>query len=224
MPVTEKPTRKAELVSAITGYLRSPHLKKLWKELSELQQAAVAEAVYVTEGRYLPAQFRAKYGQLPAWESRTSRYTYSLPADILDLFFYPLGNYYGPGDALPEDLRRKLKAFVPEPKSLTLESADQPPESIQVKHRNYDYEQRKQIRTVETVPVVYCPTEQSAQQDLLAVLRLVHLGKVSVSDKTLMPGKAAIKAIAPYSRAATTTTSISQTSKMRLVTSNPLPG
>jgi len=29
------------------------------------------------------------------------------------------------------------------------------------------------------------------------VLRLVHLGKVSVSDKTLMPGKAALKAIAP---------------------------
>jgi hypothetical protein len=42
-----------------------------------------------------------------------------------------------------------------------------------------------------------CPTEQVAQQDLLAVLRLIHLGKVSVSDKTLMPSKATLNTIAP---------------------------
>ncbi len=197
LPIKEKPTRKAELVEAIAQYLRSPNLKKLWKDLDDLQQAAVAEAVHITGGRYLPEQFRAKYGQLPKWESRASLRRYNAPADSLDLFFYPLSNYYGPGNVLPEDLRLKLKAFVPEPKSLNIESTDQPPESIQVEYQSYDYEQRKRLRTLEAVPVVCCPTEQAAQQDLLAVLRLVHLGKVSVSDKTLMPGKAALKAIAP---------------------------
>lgn len=197
LPIKGKPTRKAELVEAIASYLRSPNLKKLWKELNELQQAAVAEAVHVTEGLYLPEQFRAKYGKLPEWESRTTLYRYNQPASSLDLFFYPLSNYYGPGNVLPEDLRIKLKAFVKAPKALTLESTEQPPESIQVEYVSYDYKQRKQIHKLEDVPVVCCPTEQAAQQDLLAVLRLVHLGKVSVSDKTLMPGKAALKAIAP---------------------------
>ena len=197
LPIKEKPTRKAELVAAIAQYLRSPKLKKIWKDLNDLQQAAIAEAIYTTSGRYLPEQFRAKYGQLPDWESRTAYYRYNTPADPLDLFFYPLGSYYGRGDVLPEDLRQVLKAFVPKPKSLTLESADQPPESIQVEYRSYDYKQRKSTSTLETVPVICCLREQAAQQDLLSVLRLVHLGKVSVSDKTLMPGKAALKAIAP---------------------------
>ncbi|WP_121967801.1 hypothetical protein [Leptolyngbya sp. BC1307] len=197
LPIRDKPTRKAELVDAIAQYLRSPNLKKLWKDLNELQQSAVAEAVYVTGGRYLPEQFQAKYGQLPEWDTRSSFYRYGRSAELLDLFFYPLSNYYGVGDVLPEDLRLKLKAFVPEPQALTLKSTDQPPESIQVKYLSYDYPTRKRVRTVEAVSVVRCPTEQAAQQDLLAVLRLVHLGKVSVSDKTLMPGKAALKAIAP---------------------------
>ena len=134
LPIREKPTRKAELVAAIAQYLRSPNLKKLWKELNKLQQAAVAEAVYATGGRYLPEQFRAKYGQLPEWDTRSSFYRYGRSAELLDLFFYPLSNYYGVGDVLPEDLRLKLKAFVPEPQSLTLERTDQPPESIQVEY------------------------------------------------------------------------------------------
>ncbi len=197
LPTRDRPTRKADLVDVIAQYLRSPNLKKLWKELNELQQAAVAEAIYVTEGRYLPAQFQAKYGQLPEWDTRTSFYRYGRSAEALDLFFYPLSNYSGVGDVLPEDLRLKLKAFVPEPQSLTLKSSDQPPEIIQVEYLSYDYQARKRVRTVEAVSVVCCPTEQAAQQDLLAVLRLVHLGKVNVSDKTLMPGKATLKEIVP---------------------------
>ena len=94
-------------------------------------------------------------------------------------------------------MRQTLKALVKEPPSLTIQSIKQPPESIQVEYQRYDYQQRKTIRRLENVPVVCCATEQAAQQDLLAVLRLVHLGKVSVSDKTLMPGKAALNAIAP---------------------------
>lgn len=40
-------------------------------------------------------------------------------------------------------------------------------------------------------------TEQTAQYDLLAILRFVQLGKASASDKTLMPSKATLNAIAP---------------------------
>lgn len=198
LPIKENPKRKAELIEAIAQHLRSaPKLKKIWQDLNELQQSAIAEAVYVNEGYYLPEQFQAKYGDLPEWESRAARYRYNQPASPLDLFFYPLSNYSSSGSVLPDDLLEKLQAFVPEPKAITLESTDQPPESIQVEFKSYDYEAGKRISTLEAVPVLCCQTEQAAQQDLLAVLRLVHLGKVSVSDKTLMPGKAALKAIAP---------------------------
>ncbi|MEM9092573.1 MAG: hypothetical protein AAGC93_28055 [Cyanobacteria bacterium P01_F01_bin.53] len=198
LPIKDNPKRKAELVAAIAQHLLSaPKLKKIWKDLNELQQAAIAEAVHVNEGYYLPEQFQAKYNDLPEWESRTNRYRYNQPASTLDLFFYSFRHYDSVGHLLPYDLLAKLQAFVPEPKAITLESTDQPPESIQVEYQSYDFEARKRINTIEAVPVLCCPTEQAAQQDLLAVLRLVHLGKVSVSDKTLMPGKATLKAIAP---------------------------
>lgn len=196
LPMQAKPTRKAELVEAIAAHLLGPGLKKLWQELDQLQQAAVAEAVYLTEGRHQAEQFQAKYGSLPQWRDRSSMYSYNRPAAKLDLFFYPIGTYTAP-NLLPEDLRLKLKAFVPEPKTLTLPSAEQPPQTFRVEHRYFDYQKRQSVETAEDVPVVCCSTEQVAQQDLLAVLRLIHLGKVSVSDKTLMPSKATLTTLAP---------------------------
>lgn len=198
LPTQEKPKRKAEFVAAIAQHLTSgPKLKKLWKDLTELQKMAIAEAIYMNDGIFAPEQFLAKYGELPEWESRESMYRYNQPASVLDLFFYPLSHYYGSGNVIPDDLALTFKAFVPEPEPLTLDSTEQPSESIEVEYLVYDYNLRKRLKTVEMVPVVSFPTEQAAQQDLLAVLRLVHLGKVSVSNKTLMPGKATLKAIAP---------------------------
>jgi len=123
-------------------------------------------------------------------------YSSRRPAAKLDLFFYPTGTYTAP-NLLPEDLRLQLKAFVPEPRALTLSSAEQPPQTFRVEHRYFDYQKSQSVATEEDVAVVCRPTEQVAQQDLLAVLRLIHLGKVSVSDKTLMPSKATLTAIAP---------------------------
>ena len=195
LPIQTQATRKADLIDTIANYLLGSGLKTLWQDLDELQQAAVAEALYLTGGRHEAAQFKAKYGALPQWHDR-GFYSYKRPAAKLDLFFYPTGNYRH-GEQLPLDLRQRLKAFVPEPRALTLPSSEQPPQTFRVQHRYFDYEQRKSVETTEDVPVVCCPTEQLAQQDLLAVLRLIHLGKVSVSDKTLMPSKTTIKAITP---------------------------
>ncbi|PZO45288.1 MAG: hypothetical protein DCF17_02030 [Shackletoniella antarctica] len=196
LSIQARPTRKAELVDTIAGYLLGSGLKSLWQDLDQLQQAAVAEAVYLTGGCHQGEQFRAKYGALPEWRDRSSMYSYKQPAAKLDLFFYPTGTYTAP-NLLPEDLRLKLKAFVPEPRALTLPSAEQPPQTFRVEHRYFDYQERQSVATAEDVAVVCCPTEQVAQQDLLAVLRLIHLGKVSVSDKTLMPSKATLNTIAP---------------------------
>jgi hypothetical protein len=195
LPIQNQATRKADLIDTIANYLLGSGLKTLWQDLDELQQAAVAEALYLTGGRHEAAQFKAKYGALPQWHDR-GFYSYRRPAAKLDLFFYPTGNYRA-SELLPLDLRQKLKAFVPQPRALTLPSSEQPPQTFRVQHRYFDYEQRKSVETIDDVPVVCCSTEQLAQQDLLAVLRLIHLGKVSVSDKTSMPSKTTIKAITP---------------------------
>jgi hypothetical protein len=106
LPIQDKPTRKAELVDAVANYLLGPGLKTQWQDLDELQQAAVAEALYLTGGHHEAEQFKAKYGALPKWHDRSSMYTYNRPAAKLDLFFYPYRQLSGlgsiaPGSAIP---------------------------------------------------------------------------------------------------------------------------
>ncbi len=195
LPIHERPTRKAELVSTIAAYLNGPGLKKCWQDLDQLQQAAVAEAVHVTDGVYQPEQFRAKYGKSPEWNNRDSYYRYNQPAAKLDLFFYSL-SAYSASNIIPADMRAKLHKFVPEPEPLQLQSSEQSPQTMPIVRRYFDYEQRRRVKTQVDLPVVCCEMERAAQQDLLALLRFVHLGKVAVSDKTSMPTKATVSAIA----------------------------
>ena len=197
LPIDKRPTRKAELIDAIASYLLGSGLKKLWNDLDTLQQSAVAEAAHLTNGYYNAEQFRAKYGDYPKWGSRSSfSYSYNQPAAKLDLFFQPT-NTYPSFLLMPQDLQAKLREFVPKPKELALESSAEPPQTFQVEIHYFDYENRRSVTEEEDLQVVCCPTEQAAQKDLVAMLRLIHLGKVSVSDKTSMPGKAALKAIVP---------------------------
>ena len=197
LPISERPTRKAELIDAIASYLLGPGLKKLWNDLDTLQQAAVAEAAHITDGHYYSAQFWAKYGDYPEWGNRSSfGYSYNAPAAKLDLFFQPTGTY-SHSSLMPQDVQAKLREFVPKPKEFALESSAEPPQTFRAEYRRFDYQNRRTVTESEDITVVCCPTEQAAQRDLVAVLRLIHLGKVSVSDKTSMPGKATLKAIAP---------------------------
>ncbi|MEM9219673.1 MAG: hypothetical protein AAGD25_35765 [Cyanobacteria bacterium P01_F01_bin.150] len=194
LPIQERPTRKAELMDMIASYLRGPGLKKLWNDLDTLQKAAVAEAAHNTDGHYYSEQFWAKYGGYPDWGTKTSYYSRNVAK--LDLFFQPTGAY-SRSSLMPQDLQAQLRTFVPKPKEFKLESSAEPPQTFTATYRYFDYETRRSLTESEDIPVVHCPTEQSAQRDLVAVLRLIHLGKVSVSDKTSMPGKATLKAIAP---------------------------
>lgn len=196
LPTEEKATRKAELINLVERELLGPHLRQLWAELDELQQAAVAEAAYASEPRFQADKFAAKYGALPEWKNSNWLYRYNAPAAKLDLFFYPLGQY-SDHTILPEDLRQRLTAFVPEPPPLVLPSHDHLDDTLEIRYRRPGPINRSRADETRRVPLTLCLREQAAQQDLLAVLRLVHLGKVSVSDKTLMPSKATLQAIAP---------------------------
>lgn len=194
LPVQPSGTRKAELVNEIAQQLTGKPLKALWKTLDDIQQAAVAEAVYHTEGYHDAEAFLAKYGQDPDWGSRDA-YSYAREPSKLRLFFLSTG-MYSRTVYLPLAMQMELKAYVPQPKALVLDSSDQPLESLIVERRYFDFKRRKPIREAVEVPITAYETERLAQQELAAVLRLVHLGKVSVSDKTYMPTKATLSAIA----------------------------
>ncbi|MEO1134571.1 MAG: hypothetical protein AAFX40_17955, partial [Cyanobacteria bacterium J06639_1] len=197
LPVSAASTRKADLIKAIANYLLGSGIKTLWGDLDDLQQAAIAEAVHLTKGEYRPEQFQAKYGALPEWRDRSSYYRYNQPAAKLDLFFYGTSQY-GQRSTLPEDLRQKLKGFVPAPEPLVLPSTDDPPSHYRSTYRAFEVGNKlRPVIKSEDISTVWRLRERVAQQELLAILRLVHLGKVAVSDKTSMPSKATLKAIAP---------------------------
>ena len=195
LPIQNSPTRKAELVEAIAQYLLGPGLEAQWNDLDSLQQSVVAEAVYSPDGRYHPELFQAKYGDLPHWPSNSS-YSYREPATGLDLFFYRLRTY-GSREILPDDLRQKLKQFVVKPDPLSLTTCERLPDNFEVITEQFDFSERKAIIRREQVPIQSRTMEQAAIQDLNAVLRLIQQGKVSISEKTLMPSKASLNGITP---------------------------
>lgn len=194
LPKSIKATRKADLVAAISVQLTGKSLKKLWQGLTEIQQAVVAEAVHVTDGTHDAGAFIAKYGQKPNWGTFDS-YSYRAEPTPLQFFFLPTGTY-GRNLHMPIDMQVELKAYVPEPKPLTLAISENPPDNFKVLDNYFDYKNRRHVSQEREVDVRLCATERLAQQDLQSVLRLVNLGKISVSDKTLMPTKATLKAVA----------------------------
>src|SRR5579863_2405645 len=67
LPTPERPTRKAELVDIVRRHLEGETLQELWRKLDRIEQAAIAEAVHATGGRFLDMKFKAKYGESPSW-------------------------------------------------------------------------------------------------------------------------------------------------------------
>ena len=190
LPVAEKPTRKGDIADLIAGQMEGPSLRAVWARLDETQQAAVAETLYAADGSFDSARFLAKYGKSPDWGSARDTWRYDTVPSLLQLFLY--------GGLLPEDLRAELKAFVPRPAETVLETFpdDKLPQTIARLVSWWDEETKKDVVETEAVPVVYRDGERPAASELLAVLRLVEAGRVSVSDATRFPTAAAQKAVA----------------------------
>jgi hypothetical protein len=185
------PTRKAEIIQIIHIYLTKPeNLRRLWQQLDETQQAAVAEVVHNTTSRAFDAnRFRAKYGKDPDWGKLQYSYYYAEKGQPsrLQLFFYRFN--------MPLDIKEALKAFVPRPRPVQIRTGDNPPETVLQKYYEFNYDARKSIEHVLAVPVLQVETERAALQDIQAVLRLIDTGKVRASDKTKQVTAAGAKAI-----------------------------
>jgi len=187
LPTKEKPSRKGNLVALILEHLEGEGLERLWSKLDSLQQSALSEVVYADSSVFDADRFAAKYGKRPDF-GETNRWGYDRAPSLLGLFFYR--------DILPEDLKARLKAFVPPPPPITIKTLDEIPGYLRRKVQVYDYTTRQSTVETEDIPIEQRDMETAAQHDLLSILRLVSAGKLSVSDKTLQPTAATVKAIA----------------------------
>jgi hypothetical protein len=188
LPGGKSPTRKAELVDYIHQSLEGSTLMRLWGQCDRLQQAAIAETVHsTTSDRYEKIRFVSKYHESPSWG--TARYAYGsdFKPTALDLFFY--------NSIMPQDLKQRLRGFVPPPISTQIASQETIAATLSVTRMKFDRETRTRIPYEVEFPLQLRETEQVARRELLTVLRLVDLGKIAVSDKTFNPSTATLKAI-----------------------------
>jgi hypothetical protein len=180
------PLRKADLVNSICQQMEGDALRRVWQRCDGLQRAAIAEVVHSDDDRFYKTRFICKYGKSPKWGTG-SIYSYHYKPSVLSLFFY-----YG---TMPKDLKERLRAFVPPPVPTPIPSVETVGDIQLAQQRHYKAGRQPEIHILE-LPQRIQDTEQIARRDLQAVLRLVDLGKVSVSDKTFFPTSATLSAIA----------------------------
>lgn len=178
-----KPGRKAELVADVRRYCKGAALRKLWEQLDEVEQAAIAEAAHDPDRKYDADLFNAKYGGEPGsfvrgslWSSTSSK------PNLLSLFFH--------GQYLPDDLCEEFKSFVPKPEEALLQITDRLPgyheeEGGGAQQQDHEDATPLEVRSMEPV----------ACHDLRAVLGLIDTGKLAVSDKTRQPSLSTCKAV-----------------------------
>lgn len=185
------PTRKAELVDHILNHLEGDRLRTIWQCLDEVQKAAVAEVVHSPATVFSTQRFHAKYGRLPDFGtvSKHSRNGHPTP---LRFFFF--GSESG-GGFMPDDLKQRLKAFVPPPVGANVKSYEQVPETYDRPFERWNSRTKKDESEMESVSLFVRESDRPAQRELLSVLRLVDVGKISVSDKTRRPSTSTIEAV-----------------------------
>jgi hypothetical protein len=200
LKLLEKLRRKDEIAARIAQHLANPaHVKALYNQLDDLQQKAVAEAIYDPKGRFDEDKFAAKYGRKPSWKKDGEKkigamgFSYgSAPADWSLLNLVIIRRRIVPGD-----LRERLLAFVPAPDKARLTThTEDPPAQFAVRWRERDWRTNRIEERAEQVDVTVRETERAALQNLAAVLRLVDAGQIAVSEKTLQPSAAAQQTIA----------------------------
>lgn len=180
------PTRKADIAAVIKNHLAGDRLKSVWQGLDELQRAAVAEVVHSSSTQFLADRFAAKYGRSPNWGT-ADKYGYRREPSPLFFFFY--------GGVMPDDLKERLKAFVPKPAAAKIRTLPELPAAYDLPWSRWNPKTRTEERGTEAVPLEVHQTELTAQRELLSVLRLIDSGTISVSEKTRRPSAATVKAI-----------------------------
>ncbi|CAB1083039.1 hypothetical protein JY97_14440 [Alkalispirochaeta odontotermitis] len=168
------PTRKAELIDAIIGAMEGEKIKGVFERLDRIGQLIVAEAVFAPDGKVDFRKINAKYQS----SSGTRQGSGDMDGgDLLDLFIY--------NRQVPDDMRDRLKTFVPMPKPDRVKYVNKLPNSIE---SNFKGEPGLPLEIRKTAPAVL--------HNLEVVLRLIDGGKLRVSSQTGRPTSATVKNLA----------------------------
>ena len=168
--------RKEVLVASIVEQMSGAGLLRVWEQMDALQRLAIGEATHDAHGVLDSARFAAKYGTAPAFYHPAGKGLYYRQGrmTILGLFVFRVDRH----DVIPADLRARLAAFVPAPIPDTLATLATLPEP-----------------DAETAPMTVRSTASDALHDLVVLLRAVDSGVIAVSDKTHLPGSAALRLV-----------------------------
>ena len=159
------PTRKADLIAAITGAMAGEKIKGVFDRLDRIGQHIVAEAVFAPDGKVDYRKIEAKY-QSSSGAGHHSEYLSE--SDLLSLFII--------NRQVPADMRGRLKTFVPIPKSDHVKYVNKLPQSI-----------KSDIEGEPGLPLAIRRTARAALHNLEVVLRLIDGGKLKVSPTTGRP-------------------------------------
>ncbi|HHY45881.1 MAG TPA: hypothetical protein GX506_01100 [Firmicutes bacterium] len=168
------PTRKDDIVAVLCRLMSRENLPGMWRRLTDLQKAAVAEVLYSPINKLDKEMFKAKYGNNEKRDEHEFHRDSSREdnEDGLRSGYLPL--FIGPDGRMPLDLREALRSFVKRPADARVETLDDLPEMPGLKR-------------VETA--------RQAIHELPAILRLVEMGKIRVSATTQRVTAAGIREI-----------------------------
>lgn len=179
------PTRKSDLVEIVVRHVKGDGLRAVWQSLDETQRAAVAEVVHSETTQFSPSRFRAKYGKDPDW-GPTDGYRHKPSA---------LGFFFPAHLRMPEDLKERLRTFVPPPAEDKVRGLEHLPASYEQSFAQWNRKTKQQEHGTESIPLAVRESERSAPRELFSVLRLVDAGKVAVSEATRRAAPASITAV-----------------------------
>ena len=176
--------RKADRIAWIRECMQyRPLMEHLYNDrMTDIERSAMQETVHSADNRFDGMRFEAKYGSIPNTVfSRYPRYRSAEgPPTFPSLALFIDGNR-----TMPPELVDFLTAFIPKPQELKKKTMASLPETVEIDGYGQD----------DIAPLTRHETEQTALNDLMAVLLLVDKGKVAVGAKTGKPTKAAAENI-----------------------------
>ncbi|MDQ1815479.1 hypothetical protein RBA41_19445 [Massilia sp. CCM 9210] len=187
-PDAVKIGRKDVLIAALLEQMSDAGLPRVWAMLDPCQQLAVREAAYDVQGHFDERRFTAKYGQAPRFYHDPKHPYGRGPTTVLSLFLFE----HGDTRTMPAQLRLRVAALFPAPVPNALASLASLPEPGPELTAQADREAKAEA---DGMPLTQRNTASDALYEVVAMLRMADQKLIAVSDKTRMPGTAALRAI-----------------------------
>lgn len=204
--VKPPPTRKEELLALLVRTVEGDEFELTWDRLSAREKAMAAQTAWSEEGFFDRQKFAALWPLLrsePAGEAAEQG-----SRDDPEVIFGGRGWTEGkdrkasltellmPHGVMSREIQRRVRHLVPEPQVPAMGGIDRPAEFVEMPLYIWNEETRKSERQTKDVPVALREMEPAAFRDLVAVLRLVDAGKVTITEKNRWPTPGAMRQVA----------------------------